>query len=118
MLMDCQMPVMDGLEATRQLRLDARHKIVAMTANVMEGEEQRCLDAGMDDYIAKPIDIQVFYATLLRHLRPGMPQSLPGKQQLPSSSRSSMSAESQAALLRMGGDTTLYQPLAASLPGT
>ena len=115
MLMDCQMPVMDGLEATRQLRLDTRHnasKIVAMTANVMEGEEQRCLDAGMDDYIAKPIDIQVFYACLLRHLRPGMPQSLPGKLPLPGSSRSSdVVLNRDAALLRMGGDTTLYQRL-------
>ena len=114
-LMDCQMPVMDGLEATRQLRLDARHKdskIVAMTANVMEGEEQRCLDAGMDDYIAKPIDIQLFYACLLRHLRPGMPQSLPGKLALPGSKRGSESIlNRETALLRMGGDTTLYQRL-------
>jgi CheY-like chemotaxis protein len=91
MLMDCQMPVMDGLEATRQLRLDARQQIVAMTANVMEGEEQRCLDAGMDDYIAKPIDIQLFYACLLRHLRPGMPQSLPGKLPCPAAAAAAMS---------------------------
>ena len=60
--MDMQMPEMDGLEATRKLRsgavqgADSRVTVVAMTANAMEGDKQRCLEAGMDDYIAKPID--------------------------------------------------------------
>jgi PAS domain S-box-containing protein len=57
--MDLQMPVMDGLEATRQiialLAAGKRPRIVAMTANAMPQDRQRCLDAGMDDYIAKPI---------------------------------------------------------------
>ncbi len=61
--MDCQMPIMDGYESTRSIRLlegNRRHtKIVAMTANAMEGDKKRCLDAGMDDYIIKPLDFDI-----------------------------------------------------------
>jgi len=59
-LMDVQMPEMDGLEATRRIRADERisqPRIVAMTAAVMHGEKQRCLDAGMDGYLSKPLDV-------------------------------------------------------------
>jgi CheY-like chemotaxis protein len=72
--MDCQMPVMDGFEATRRIREDQagarRIPIVAMTANAMQGDRERCLDAGMDDYIAKPVTLDVLRAALFRWLSP------------------------------------------------
>jgi len=69
-LLDMQMPVMDGLTAARHLR--ARHgkglPIIAMTANAFGEDREACLSAGMDDHLAKPVDPQRLYATLLRWL--------------------------------------------------
>ena len=72
--MDCQMPELDGYETTRRIRLEQRvhvPRIVAMTANAIRGEEERCLDAGMDDYLSKPVRIEELRATLERWLPAG-----------------------------------------------
>ncbi|MES3004115.1 MAG: response regulator, partial [Pseudomonadota bacterium] len=71
--MDMQMPVMDGVAATREIRKIARLDglpIVAMTANAMEQDRRKCLDAGMNDFVVKPIDPEDLTTVLLRWARP------------------------------------------------
>jgi HPt (histidine-containing phosphotransfer) domain-containing protein len=68
--MDCQMPVMDGYDATRSIRAmedpPRRVPVVALTAAAVAGERERCLDAGMDDFLTKPVDVRALQETLRR----------------------------------------------------
>jgi CheY-like chemotaxis protein len=70
-LMDVQMPEMDGLEASRRMVAAwpdpaARPRIVAMTANAMQGDREMCLAAGMDDYVTKPIRVEALVQALMQ----------------------------------------------------
>jgi signal transduction histidine kinase/CheY-like chemotaxis protein len=106
-LMDVQMPKMDGLEAARQIR--AREKrtgeripIIALTAHALKGDRERCLDAGMDMYIAKPLDKQELFRALDSCRRGGDPAPSPVKQ---------ATMDLSQALERTGGDRMLLNEM-------
>ena len=72
-LMDCQMPVLDGYTAARRLRAQDLFRgmpIIALTANAMAGDREKALDSGMDDHIAKPLDEAAMFATMAKWIRP------------------------------------------------
>ncbi|MGK5026967.1 response regulator [Janthinobacterium sp. RB2R34] len=116
-LMDCQMPVMDGYQATRKLRQDARYSnlpVIAMTANAMVGDKEKCLDAGMNDFIAKPIDVAQLFGTLARWVAPSGPhaEQLEMTQPQPEASLPVVPGLMMAdALRRVGGNVGLMRKL-------
>jgi two-component system sensor histidine kinase/response regulator len=76
-LMDCQMPVMDGYEATRKIRQQEKYKdlpILAMTANAMVGDREKVMEVGMNEHIAKPINLHDMFHTMAKWITPSNPQ--------------------------------------------
>jgi CheY-like chemotaxis protein len=116
-LMDIQMPDLDGYDATRKIREDRDRRslpVIAMTANAMASDKAACLEAGMDDHIAKPIDLDVVVKTLLRHCAPA-PQSpviVPIAAASPPSPTKVVDDDIKLALQRMGGNTAVFVRLA------
>jgi len=123
-LMDIQMPEMDGYQATAKIRSDprfARLPIIAMTAHATVEERQRCLDAGMNDHVAKPIDPSALYATLGRYASRGAvgsPKASPPKASGPNPPEASISEDRAVdgldtldGLRRVGGNAKLYRSL-------
>jgi signal transduction histidine kinase/ligand-binding sensor domain-containing protein/DNA-binding response OmpR family regulator/HPt (histidine-containing phosphotransfer) domain-containing protein len=116
-LMDLQMPDMDGFTATRLLRGDPRLQnlpIIAMTAHALVEERQRCLDAGMNDHIAKPIDPHALFETLLRWVEPkpaSEPQALSPKQAAKVAHPQIPGINVEEGLARVAGNQRLYHDL-------
>ncbi|MBF0274936.1 MAG: response regulator, partial [Nitrospinae bacterium] len=116
-LMDLQMPEMDGLKATGVLRANETFKelpIIAMTANAMAGDKERCLEAGMNDHVAKPIDPKALFSTLEKWIKPKNPVT--AKQKTKTSEQEIIIPEiagidTTAGLQRVGGNKKLYHNL-------
>jgi len=123
-LMDIQMPVMDGYEATEHIRREPHFKdlpIIAMTAGAMAGDREKALAAGMDDFVTKPIDTRQLFAVLRKHLEPRTPKvsgiKLNGisAAQLPKGRLPEVSdLDLDAALGRLNGNRDLYLKILAS----
>lgn len=128
-LMDCQMPVMDGFQATKNIRKIESVKslpIIAMTANAMTGDKEKVLDAGMNDHIAKPIDIDAMYATLARWIKPHSLQDQKtgidgaGTERVDESTNESTlpnalpGLDTEIGLSRVGGSVSLYLKMLTS----
>ena len=122
-LMDLQMPEMDGYEATKRIRSDPRFKalpIIAMTAHAMVEEREKCLAASMNDHVAKPIDPENLYAALLPWIKPGQQEvteaAMPQKTGPEDKNQEIMpdvllGIDVQSSLRRLGGNHTLLRTL-------
>ena len=128
-LMDLQMPEMDGFQATAKIRSDPRFAklpIVAMTAHATMEERQRCLDAGMNDHVSKPIDPDALYATLERWVKPRVHAEVVPAESLPARPASTSPPADIPAiegvdvadgLVRVAGNARLFRSLLEQFAG-
>ena len=122
-LMDVQMPEMDGLEATRRIRQNPRRAdlpIIAMTANALRGDREKCLDAGMNDYLSKPIHRLELMRCLNRWLTAGQTPSIPQQsaaEQDPQAGLDLPGIDVAEALDRLGISPGAYQRVLKAFPG-
>ncbi|MBW7903399.1 MAG: response regulator [Rhodocyclaceae bacterium] len=118
-LMDIQMPVMGGFEATRRIRQQeaggGRHQtIVAMTASAMRGDRERCLDLGLDGYVSKPIRQEEMFAEIARCLPECVVDAAGAGEVAPAAAEVSPPAfDRDGVIARLGGDEELYRAVAA-----
>lgn len=117
-LMDLQMPVMDGITASRRIRAQAQFAdlpIIAMTANAMSSDRQAALDAGMNDYITKPFELDRLLETMAKWIRPRRPSDgqTPTRPQSPDDPQLPRltGVDTQAGLAMANGDHALYRRL-------
>ncbi len=110
-LMDVQMPIMDGFEATRMIRkeLDVLTPIVAMTANVMVHDIEKCLKAGMDAHIGKPFEVEDFYGTLLETLH--VSSTVFPKHKTADKVKQKQIFDPKEAIGRLGGNEALWRQI-------
>ncbi len=110
-LMDMQMPVMDGVQATRQLRQRPEHQtlpIVAMTANAMTADREVCLQAGMNDHVGKPFELDVLVQVILHHTRPARSAPADPLPPPPVAQAAPVVFNPDTAIARLGGDCTFF----------
>jgi len=116
--MDIQMPVMDGYEATRILRQNQAHQklpIIAMTAHAMKGEREKCLAAGLNDYISKPIEMEQLVSILAQWIPPvhyeKQESQSPSQEEIDDFPDNLPGIDVQSGLQRINGNKKLYRKI-------
>lgn len=113
-LMDCQMPVMDGYTATKKIRENSRFKdlpIIAMTANVMSGDREKSIEAGMNDHIGKPIRVQELFLVMDKWIKPEAPPGQTVQQRVEEEFENIIGIDITEGLANIQGNVELYRKL-------